>query len=329
MAGIESTPEYGPILGANHVVTGVRGWADNEVILTGTVAGESTTTAMIYVGELPSTDGGAIYALEPALEGRTVTGSTFYGPDTYVFNPSLGEGQIRAVGTFTCEESGPLNRGMIYQGPPSGDGGDWREIAMPADLAGGEVANTVPHSTMGDLVVGDYDLAGAPGSANAFIHNLATGTWTKLDLPGCALTTAYGIWQNGIGSGSYTIVGGTHDEAGINQGFIVDYDAETGAVAEPSLYRNPEDPVVLTHFEGITESGDGGFNLAGMAEGDVAMFAAVRRAGDGYGRALWFPFSYPGAGKTTGNTVYRNVLMGIFTVPGSEVESYAATFGPE
>jgi hypothetical protein len=328
MVIVQSSPSSTPILGPKDIVTGVRGYTGKDVILTGTAIVDDQAVCMIYAGPLPDTDAGQIYTMEPAFSDRiiTLTGCTFYGPDTYVDNPDLPEGSIRAVGTYQFEGSEGRNHGMMYEGTPAGAGG-WNPLDMPADLAGGEVANTVPHSNMGELVVGNYDLLGVPASAGAFIYDRAAHQWSKLELPGCTLTTAYGIWQNGTGSSSYTIVGGTHDGTGVNVGFIVDYDSATGEQANLTFYRNPEDPVVLTHFEGITLAADGGFNLAGQAEGDIALFASVRRNpdGPGYSDAAYVPFSYAGATKTTGNTVYENILMGICIVADSDVQSYAAT----
>ena len=63
--------------------------------------------------------------------------------------------------------------------------------------------DTIAHSTMGDLVVGNYDLNPTVrrglASGNAFIYNMARQRWTLLRLGGSlsSKTTLYGIWQNG------------------------------------------------------------------------------------------------------------------------------------
>jgi hypothetical protein len=45
--------------------------------------------------------------------------------------------------------------------------------------------DTIAHSTMGDLVVGNYDLNLGQGvSGNAFIYNMSTRQWTLLQLGG-------------------------------------------------------------------------------------------------------------------------------------------------
>jgi hypothetical protein len=318
------------ILRPGDMVTGVRGWSGSQVVLTGTsvtqVDGAPATTAMIYCGDLVPTDPAGIFTLQPQLYEGPTTGSTFYGPDTWVFNPDLGEGTIRAVGTCTFDKGVARNHGMIYQGTPDGNGG-WSLLDIPEKIAGGAVWNTVPHSTMGDLIVGNYDLEGEPGSANAFVHHQTRSLWQRVALEGLEIVTFYGVWQNGKGSTRYTICGGAKDGLGINQGLLVDYDAGTGAFSNRRLYRNPDNALVITHFEGITLGEDGAFYLAAMSD-TAALLASVRRLSDGtFGEAIWSaPFTW-GGDTTTGNTVYQDVLMGVFQEAGSPIQSYAVTPG--
>ncbi len=235
------------ILGPNQLVTGVRGWAGTDVVLTGSSVSNGVTSALLYLGPLYPTDSAGICLLTPAILGQDVTSATFYGPDTYVFNPDLGEGKVRVVGSYQYSGGSARNCGMVYQGTPQGDGG-WSSLEVPAgDVGGQTVWNTIAHSTMGDLVVGNYDLLDVPLSGNAFIFDIAKGTWRLFDFPGCTLTTAYGIWQNEIGGTRYTIVGGTRDGHGINKGFVVAYDSgdarlqppEALQLSEPAAARHP------------------------------------------------------------------------------------------
>lgn len=320
---VESSVIFGP----DQFVTGVRGWSGDDVILTGSSLSAGATVAILYAGPLSPTDPESVILLPPCFEGQEVTSSTFYGPDTFLFNPALGKGNVRAVGSYQYSGSGAYNHGMLYHGPPSG-GGSWRQIDVPASAVGGcAVWNTIPHSTMGDLVVGDYDLQGKPLSANAFVYDIARDRWTIFDFEGCSLTTAYGIWQQAPGSSLYTIVGGTRDGRGINRGFVVAFDSESRAFSNLRLYSAMNRPGLLTHFEGITAV-PGGFRLAGMTA-TCALLAAIEVDSDGaFGDAAWTAYNYPGSALTTGNTVYRDTLMGVFAVSGSTgIRSYAATFG--
>lgn len=318
------------IFGPNQLVTGVRGWTGSDVVLTGSGASSDPPTALIYVGPLSPTDSAGIYLLTPGILGRTATNSTFYGPDTFLFNPELGEGNIRAVGSYQYAESGDVrNCGMVYHGPPQG-GGAWYPLDVPSSEVGGEtVWNTIPHSTMGTLVVGNYDLLGVRLSGNAFIFDIATQHWTLFDIPGCTLTTAYGIWQNGIGSTHYTIVGGTRDGHGLNKGLVINYDSATRTFSKMKLYSYLDQPQLVTHFEGIVATPKG-FNLAGGSTGSLALFASIEVNPDGsFSDATWVPYSYSGSTITTGNSIYQNNLMGIYAVSGTAgVNSYVAPIDP-
>ena len=321
--GADSTVIFGP----NQFVTGVRGWTGSDVVLTGSSVADGATVAILYVGPLAPTDPDCIHLLSPELDGQDVTSSTFYGPDTFLFNPSLGEGNVRAVGSYQYAGSDAYNHGMVYEGPPAG-GGCWTQIDVPAGAVGGQaVWNTIPHSTMGDLVVGDYDLKCKPFSANAFVYDLSRNSWTIFDFEGCTLTTAYGIWQDSPGSDRYTIVGGTRDGHGVNRGFVVAYDSGKQAFSNLKLYSAMNRPGLLTHFEGIT-AGPTGFHLAGMTA-TCALLAAIEVDSDGaFSDAAWIPYTFQDSVLTTGNTVYRNTLMGVFAVSGVKgIQSYAATFG--
>ncbi len=303
------------------IITGVRGDYHGNVVLTGSQplgTGGANTVAMLYKGPLQDTTLGNIYTLLPQFAGQAVTTSTFYGPNTSIFTPSVGVDNVVAVGSYQFAQSAVLNHGMIYVGAVNG-GGTWTQIDVPSSLVGGQtVLNTILHSTMGDLVVGNYDLQGVPASGNAFVYNMATGTYTIFDAPFGGtnqLTSAYGIWQNGIGSTSYTIAGGSNAGAGINSAFLVNFDSVTGAFTNLKYYTIEDRPNVLSHFDGITAV-PGGFDL--VALGINSAFASVKVNPDGsFSDAEWTPISVPGGSLTTVNSVFQSMAMGIYGVSGS------------
>jgi hypothetical protein len=189
-----STGSISKILSAGDIVTGVRGTTNGDVILTGSQAtGDGVKTLpFLYRGPLTRAAAGArVSALQPPFPGFTT--GTFYGPDTNPYNPdTIPAGQVRAVGSYQTSsppldvDAGVVNIGMIYLGAVSGSGGQWTTIAVPADGSdtvgsvracpqtqpGCFVMDTIAHSTMGDLVVGNYDLnpSGTGPSGNAFIY---------------------------------------------------------------------------------------------------------------------------------------------------------------
>src|ERR1017187_6226035 len=208
------------ILRTGNVVTGVRGTTNRNVVLTGSAAigTGAQTDPFLFQGSLRRAAGAAVSVLTPSFPD--VTTATFYGPDTRFFNPTtIPRGRVRAVGSYQSSSApaGVLNQGMIFLGRVSGSGGSWTSIDVPANGAHTVghvracpkrrvrcfVMDTIAHSTMGNLVVGNYDLnptvRGGVASGNAFIYNMTRHQWTLLHLGGSlsSVTTLYGIWQNG------------------------------------------------------------------------------------------------------------------------------------
>ena len=279
--------------------------------------------------------------LRPSFRG--VTSATFYGPDTHSFNPAaIPRSKVRAVGSYLSSSApaGVLNQGMIYLGPVHGPGGSWRSIDVPADGAHTVghvracrrrrvhcfVMDTIAHSTMGDLVVGNYDLSpgvrGGLVSGNAFIYNMARHQWTLLRLGGSLSndTSLYGIWQNG-GSKSpdYTLAGGSSHRK-TQQAFLMNYNGRTGRFGRPKYFRYANAPALVTHFEGITAV-PGGFDLVTGSSAQAASMAfvpVIARNGS-FGRARWYPVNVAASplcsgscSLVTGNAVYRNHVMGLY-----------------
>jgi hypothetical protein len=341
---------YSDIFAANYSVTGIR-LADEEtgqVLITGSYSSPNTPTkGMLYRGPkypsdslgCPSTGSTGCYCMIPDIEGAT--SSILYGPDTHLFNPnSIDEGKVRAVGSYTDGQN--RNHGVLYNGPLDGSG-KWESI----DMDGDNVVNTILHSTMGDLIVGNYDVQGTDsGKFNAFIYNMRTGLRYKLvlKLPSGAVAefvTAYGIWQNIQDKPYYTIAGGLrHSGLDINDGYLVDYDSEARTVNNLRIFSYNSNRSLLTHFEGITQFGGemtrfgpryyslaatGDQTAANMGTGGAA-FAVVERLPDGsFGEARWEPSHVGGSSINTGNTVLENNLYGIYkTSNSSGIQSYVA-----
>jgi parallel beta-helix repeat protein len=346
------------ILQAGDIVTGVRGTGNGKVILTGSAPiGSGAQTAPFLFRGSPARAAArpAVSVLTPPFRG--VTSATFYGPDTHSVNPAgIPRGRVRAVGSYqsSAAPAGVVNRGMIYLGPVSGPGGSWTSISMPAHGAHTSghvracprrrthcfVADTIAHSTMGNLVVGNYDLnpsgPGGVASGNAFIYNLTGHQWTLLRLHGSMsnLTTLYGIWQDGgAGSPRYTLAGGSSDR-GNQRAFLMTYNERTAAFGKPRYFTYGNAPALFTHFDGITAV-RGGFNLVAISSAQAASmaFVPVTAHGRRFGPARWHPVRVAGSRvcsgnciKVTGNTVYRNHVMGIYVKAGSNgINSYLAT----
>lgn len=325
--------------------TGVRAdkAAPDSVVITGS---NSDNVATIYEGTLqalPNAPASRWHVMQPAF--ANVTKSLFYGPNTSLFDPTLGAKNIRAVGTFQQSGDGSqLNHGMMYQGPLD-DSGTWTQIdATPLVPTGHTLQNTIPHSTMGNLVVGNYDLDSNTSPGHAFVYNITEKSWmdfrptdaSGMPIPALSIT-AYGIWQNGgSNSTSYTVAGGFSDvnNDGIDEGYVVDYDSSTKAYSHFTIFNFENMKSLVSHFDGITATANG-YNLTGEfvspANGGIGgFFASIVREADGsFSTADWVPVAVPGSSVTTGNTVIDNHVLGIYA-PGAAVpiSSYIATVLP-
>lgn len=318
---------YHTILGSGDSATGVRGYDASNVLLSGSYVSNSTTFGMWWKGSL-ETGLGTMYQFNPVVPGQTVTTSLYYGPNTHLFDPSLGAGNIRVVGSYQYSQSpsGVTNHGVMYTGPLEGstNSANWvGNLDVPSSAVGGAtVTSTIPHSTMGDMVVGAYELLNSPAFGNGFLYNIATNTWTVFNINGSQTneTSAYGVWQNGIGSTSYTIAGGSRYQ-GVQTALLVDYNSSTGEFSNLTFF--PPSAGGISHFEGITGR-NGGYNLIASTLNGPAFVTVDRLSSGGFGTATYTPVVISGSSFSTGNTVYQNNAIGVYSTGGSSLNVYVA-----
>lgn len=328
-AATASATEYSTIPVQGVVVTGIRSTSttSDDVIITASYTDAGFTSAAIYNGSLAGAAGSTAAnwtKFNPGFSG--VTSSTFYGPNTALFTPSIGAGNIIAVGSYKVGTA--ADRGMMYQGPVDGIGGTWTSLDATPLVTSGTLLNTIAHSNMGDLVVGNYDTNITTG--NAFIYDRINETWTNLNPGGSASVTAYGIWQNS--STSYTIAGGFSDlnSGGVDSGYLVNYDSATGILENYKTFQYNNEPIssLIAHFDGITAT-ETGFNLTGdylAAGGGLGAFSASVTVlpGGFFSNATWTDVTIPGSSFISGNTVVGDTVLGIYTEDGVTL-SYIAT----
>jgi len=295
-------------------VSGWQGIRESETPGQYLITGTSNSNGLLYVGPL-SGSGGTSYSVN--FPGATAT--SVYGPD------AVGNGVVRLVGTYRTGDS--VVRGFAFQGTTDqlSQAGNYRTIAYPG------AQFTYVHSTMGDLAVGNADgpEGNLPvGTGHAFIYDLKTDTFlADVVYPGSTSTTAYGVWDNGLGR--YTICGGytTPGSGGktLASGYLVDFDAKTGQFSNWTSFDYPNGPAgqdFATHIQGLSSVEKGVYTLAadsvqsGSTNPAQGSWVSVRRNTDGtFGPAAWVDLNYPGVDPsqalTSNNSVAGNAVVGI------------------
>jgi hypothetical protein len=306
------------------------------------IAGGTGTSPFFYSGPLPSSvNPGNTYTsnLVPIINGSAITGtSTFYGPNTPYYNSSIGAGNVLAVGSYKETSTSTYQNGMMYLGPITGSTSstNWTSIKVTESVAGQAVGDTIPHSTMGNLVVGNYNTA-VPSSGQGFIYNISAQSYKKLSFGD--VTSAFGIWQNGGSTSSlYTIVGGYTKVGPDTQigskgqvGYIVNYNASTDVFSDFTELSLNNNRSIFTHVEGIAAY-ENGFSLATMSvQGGLlsAAYAFVPVTTGGFGTASWDVIDNNlSETSTTGDTVIDRSVMGLYTTTGGASASFVTVPEP-
>jgi hypothetical protein len=273
---------------------------------------------------------------------------------TSVYGPENMDGDdIRLVGSYKNADFATAAtevHGFLFEGEVGdlGTAGNYITIDYP-----GAKYNYV-HSTMGGLVVGNYDSPAAHGSnglplgpGHAYIYDIATDTFIEdIVYPGSLSNTAYGIWHNG--DASYTIVGGysltavenfADQNHPIGRAYMVDYDAVTGLFTNWTTFSDPAGTNYITHFEGISSVEKGVYTLnadsvqTGSSDPSQGSFVTVHRNDDNtFGEATWVDLNYPGISAvtniTSSNAVYGNQVVGLVIGTDGPI-SYQATIDIE
>lgn len=324
-----------PSSGSSTVVTGIRGVANSSNVYISGIYFESTANSgLLYVGPISTTNGVWNLLNYPSSPNNTVTNTALYGPN------STENGGIVIVGNYSTQqfEGGNGALGLIFtgtvdaQGNINGNAGVWKTI-VPQVLEESPVINTIAHSNMGNLVVGNYDTVLDRGKA--FIYDINNNQYFGLHKPGSISTTAYGIWWNG--GESYTIAGGYSDgnKQGLTTGYLVDWNAETHVASNWTSINYMNQPIssAVAHIEGITTDNNGGYNLAADVTvisqmSLLAAFVHVGRNSDGsFTTPQWTTVNYPNSIINSANTVYENTILGVYSLTNStsQLNSFSAT----
>lgn len=228
--------------------------------------------------------------------------------DTVPYGPAFADA-IRVVGTYKLPGE-KTNHGFFYdEAQPAGH--QYSGLDYP------NATNTVPHSTLTKLVVGNWnrlaiannDFEKYPASGHGFIYDLTSKKFTRFDAPGASSTTCYGLSGDAI-AGGYTKPDGIH----VVHGYIYD-------LSNATWHTYDHAGAILTYFDGVTAPGKrGNYNLTGDWVGlngqPHAFFLAVRA----WKPLRWLEIDYPDASLTSGSSVFTSggvtQLIGVYVNAG-------------
>jgi hypothetical protein len=292
--------------GSKTLLTGIRPICNDNVYISGFYENVSITS-FIYKGDVCGN--GTWHTLKFPNSEKT----NLYGPNNGLLN------NIEVVGDYV---KNGVSYGCLYQGPLSGIG-NWTTLKPTSDTL-----NTIAHSTMGGLVVGNYQTQLDQGKA--FIYDIITKNYYFITYPDAISITAYGIWHNG--GYSYTICGGLQLDK--NSAYIVDWNNKTKELSNWTLYYyNNDSTSLITHFDGISGFpkncyNESQYSLTGDAvnlKGEHAFYAIVNRYnGNFLPYASWTELSFPNSLVTSGNSVDKNIVIGVYDKDDS-VNGYICT----
>lgn len=340
--------------GNTTTMTGVRSASDSstDVLMSGftwinlqyTDDRKTNYGAFIYKG--PVTGGGTWYGNfnYPSTTNATVTGTFFYGPTSAsasgLSNIQDPDNFFQAVGDYETVQGGGTQYGLLFQGYLNGTG-TWSTL-NPESLilnptAGNGVFGTIAHSTMGGLVVGNFNTDDQPNRFRAFVYTIATDTYAELsyaDETGAVVQgvsiTAYCIWHN-TGTTTYSIAGGI-GKAGVEDGFIVDWNSATSTAYNWRKFHHQNS--TITHFQGMwpdfANQGVGysfSANWVSLLTGErgtsfvyVSNITSPDRTTN---NVNYYDYHYPNTINNSANSVYYNNTIAFFEL---ENEIYAHGF---
>jgi len=246
----------------------------------------------------------------PSAPGRKVIATNLYGPDIRKCN------NVRVVGNYFTQEKSGTTIGCMYEGSIDGSG-KWKTLAPTTNTI-----NTIAHSTMKNLVVGNYDSELIQGKT--FIYDVKKNLYYDIIKPGAKSITAYGIWYNG--GHCYTICGGfsnLNPTSGLDSGYIVDWNNKTLTFSnwKEYSYQNNNFETIISHFNGITSDGCDGYNFVGDAivrsgreNKEIGFFAHVgRNKNTTFSQTKWEEIKIPDSNSTSGNSVADDIVIGVYT----------------
>jgi hypothetical protein len=242
---------------------------------------------------------------------------SFHDKNTNLYGPNYSpNSEIEVVGNYFSNNTS--NGCLLQMQSAFPNSKKWTIIIPPF----GNTINTIVHSNSEGLAVGNYELMEEQVS-KAFIYNIQTGNYYRIEKTGALSISAYGIVH--VKKDKYCICGGFIQNLD-SKAFLVDFDRKTKSFSNWREYTFNNERDVITHFDGISLS-ESGYTLTGdyvnLSNLDVGFFCKI----DKKGKATWESVHYPHSLVTSGNSVANDVVIGVYVLPNhTTVNGYVSKF---
>jgi hypothetical protein len=278
-----------------------------------------------------------VFNIGPLLNYNSANNYTISYPEsitTSVYGPNyIGSSFYSLVGSYK-KLSDDIVYGFYFEGKLSdvNNAQNYKTISTGATY-------TYVHSTMGDILVGNYD-KNTESPISAFLMIISTGKKIKIEYPGSTSNTVYGIWHNG--GPRYTLCGGystdsvpgkdiykNNQQIPIGKAYMVNYDIEKNKFRNWTTFKYPHSKnSLVTHFEGISSSKLNVYELAADTVNGILQASWVRVIKDKCGNftvTQWIDYKYPLPGTiTTSNSVANKALVGSYINESGDAIAYQA-----
>lgn len=284
--------------GSKTLLTGIVK-KDDKYLISGFYEEGDKTVSFLWKGRILDSKKGKWYI------------KNFHSQTTNLYGPNFSDCEnIQVVGNYF--QNGSL--GCLYEGPlrnsKKEEKGKWTIVIPPFHS---NVVNTILHSVRENLAVGNYEIANENVS-KAFIYNLIDGNYVNI-VPDFEVTSisAYGIV---FFKGLYTICGG-YVRNGKSYGYMVNYDKNSNKFSHWKEFTFNSN--LITHFDGISVDEKGNYTLTGdyVGVGETNHFGFLAKYRKDRKEMKWYPIQYPNSIVTSGNSVSKDVVIGVYVSPNS------------
>lgn len=276
------------------ILTGIKKY-NNVYYITGIYLSTLPDVSFIYKGPLDGT--GNFYQLQFS--------STLPIIETNLFGPiDIDDNGIRVSGTCTLDNINKIRIACYYEGPLD-NSGIWHTIIIPQE----KITNTVAHSVVNNLVVGNYQIKNnqLDMTWESYIYDIKNDEYHYIIKENIKNIVSYGILK--IDKYHFVICGSLIIN-NIEVAYTVNWNNKKKQLYDWKTYQfDNNTSVQVTRFNAISQLHNkylliGYYTLNNQTSGFMATIKNDT--------IIWESIDFPGAMTTRGNSIDDHLIVGIY-----------------